>query len=67
MARPRIKLDESAIARAYAGGNTILGLASAHGVDRDVIRRILTEREVPRREDRGRHWAAKRVAKAAAR
>lgn len=66
MARPRIQLDETAIAQAYTEGDTILGLALEHNVDRDVIRRILDEHDVPRREDRGRHWAAKRAARAGA-
>lgn len=64
MARPRLVLPETDIAAAYTDGQTILALAQLHGVDRDVIRRILTEHDVPRREDRGRHWAAKRAARA---
>lgn len=65
MARPRIRLDELAIAQAYTNGATILGLATQHGVDRDVIRRILDEHQIPRVENRGAHWAAKRAARQA--
>jgi hypothetical protein len=43
LGRPRLDVDEDAITTAYANGATILGLATKHGVDRTVIRRVLRE------------------------
>ena len=64
MARPRLQLPEDQIIAAYQAGVPILRLANQHGVDRDVIRRILDDHQIPRIEHRGAHWAAKRAAKA---
>lgn len=58
--RPRKSVNEQAIVDGYTDGGTIAGLAREHGVDRYVIRRVLDEHEVPRRERRGAHWAPKR-------
>lgn len=47
MARPRLDIDEQAVVSAYEGGASILGLATELGVDRYVIRRVLTDHDVP--------------------
>lgn len=45
MARPRVHTDlpEQAIAQAHANGASLNALAAEHGVDRHVIRRVLSE------------------------
>lgn len=43
MGRPRLEVDENAITTAYAAGASINALANTHGVDRQVIRRVLRE------------------------
>lgn len=61
MSRPRTAVDEEAVVAAYAAGQTIAAIAREHEVGRAVITRVLDEHEVPRRDDRGRHWAANRT------
>lgn len=48
MARPRLRLPEHDIAQAYLAGASINHLAQQHGVDRDVVRRILNDHQIPR-------------------
>lgn len=45
MGRPRLDVDEDAITTAYDSGASIMSLATEHGVDRTVIRRVLREAE----------------------
>lgn len=59
--RPRLQLDEPAIVEAYVDGESVTGIARRLGVDRAPIRRVLDEADVPRRDDRGAHWAHKRA------
>jgi DNA-directed RNA polymerase specialized sigma subunit len=59
MARPRLPLDEQAVLQAYQEGDTLPTIAERLGVDRSRVTRVVDEAGV-RRDDRGRHWAAKR-------
>jgi hypothetical protein len=60
MARPRLPLDEHAVLEAYAAGDSINAIALTLGVDRSRVTRVVDEAGV-RRDDRGRHWAARRA------
>lgn len=42
MARPRLQLPEEAIVEAFRHGTSMSQIATQHGVDRGVIRRIIT-------------------------
>lgn len=48
--RPRLELDELAVTWAYELGVTENQLAQAHGVDRYVVRRVLRDHGIRRRE-----------------